>query len=73
MLEYNMWQGDLGDDRGGQPGKDKSDETNASPGNPGTVTAGDKDDGDQSTTEKVGSAQRSRQPGTLGQPSPTAR
>ena len=68
-------QGDLGDDRGGDPSKAKKEKEDPqkTAGNPGTHTAHDKDSGTESTTEKVGSAQRSRQPGSLGTPSSGAR
>ena len=66
-------QGDLGDDRGGDPSKAKKEDPQKTAGNPGTHTAHDKDSGEESTTEKVGSAQRSRQPGSLGTPSSGAR
>lgn len=65
-------QADLGDDRGGKP-QGSNEDPNATANDPQTVTAHDPDTGKESTSEKVGSAQRSRQPGSLSHPSATTR
>lgn len=70
-------QGDIGDDRGGNSGAKDSDKKDpnmySDADGPDTVTAHDPDTGEQSTSEKVGSAQRSRQPADLSKPTPAGR